>query len=252
MRELTPEQIQITVAAFLTAQRHMNNAIKELRKMTEAIKSINGGKSGCFNPFDERGGDLSMSRLTDQDIVNYRGNLEKGCWRLLLRNTGIMDSVTETDYKRIESKINTGEMGTVSEENIAGVLRKLKNDEGSYVKNVAKEAFRYFSPDPVNKAPIRQKTVKNCGSYGSITFSSYHSPVWEVLEKALFLLDHQPFPEKYGDTLVGQMSDAVQHHQMDFECPYFQARFYEKSLTAHLTFTRMDLIDTINEIGRAA
>ena len=48
------------------------------------------------------------------------------------------------------------------------------------------------------------------------------------------------------------MNEAVQRHQLEFECPYFRAKFYEKSKTAHLTFTRMDLIDAINEIGRAA
>ena len=119
------------------------------------------------------------------------------------------------------------------------------------MKNVAREAFRYFSPNYAKKEPIRQRTVYSCAAYGSISFSSCYTPAWELLEKALLLLDRKPLPD-YSDSLVCRMNEAVQRHQQEFECPYFRAKFYEKSKTAHLTFTRMDLIDTINEIGRAA
>ena len=252
MKEITSDQIQTAQKAFVAAQEHMNNAIRELRLMTTVINIVNAKEIHYFSPFGNRGGELNLSQLSDKDMEIYRKNLETGCWRMLIWRSGIMESATKDDREQIEKEIANGSFGAFSEENICKVLQKLKGDEGTYVKNVAKEAFRYFSPDPMNKAPIRQKTVKSCGSYGSISFANYTTPAWEVLEKALFLLDHKPLPVNYSDSLVFQMNDAVQKRQMEFECPYFRAKFYEKSLTAHLTFTRMDLINTINEIGRAA
>ena len=227
MKELTTEQIQIAAANYQLARQHMTNAVEELRKFVIAMTNVNDGKITVFNPFDER------------------------CWRLLLNNTGIMEAATWDDHRSLEDQINNGVFGAFTEESIIHVLQKLKETEGSFVKNVAREAFRYFSPNYVKKEPIRQKTVYCCAAYGSISFSSCYTPAWELLEKALLLLDRKPLPD-YSDSLVCRMNEAVQRHQLEFECPYFRAKFYEKSKTAHLTFTRMDLIDAINEIGRAA
>ena len=162
-----------------------------------------------------------------------------------------MEAATRDDRCSLEEQINNGTFGAFTEESIIHVLQELKETEGSFVKNVVREAFRYFSPNYARKEPIRQKTVYCCAAYGSISFSSCYTPAWGLLEKALLLLDRKPLPD-YSDSLVCRMNEAVQRHQLEFECPYFRAKFYEKSKTAHLTFTRMDLIDTINEIGRAA
>lgn len=162
-----------------------------------------------------------------------------------------MEAATRDDRRSLEEQINNGVFGTFSEENIIHVLQKMKEAEGSFVKNVAREAFRYFSPNYTRKEPIRQRTVYSCAAYGSISFSSCYTPAWELLEKALLLLDRKPLPD-YSESLICRMNEAVQRHQREFECPYFRAKFYEKSKTAHLTFTRMGLIDAINEIGRAA
>ena len=86
-------------------------------------------------------------------------------------------------------------------------------------------------------------------SYGSISFSG---DKWQMLGKILLLLDNKPLPERYDDHLEQQMNKALRNGIMEFECPYFKAKFYEKSCTAHLTFTRMDLIETINKIGMEA
>lgn len=251
MKEITTEQIRTAQEAFVAAQEHMSNAIKELRQMAAGIDVVNAKDPHYFSPFGDRGGELSLSQLSDKDLDRYRKNLEKGCWKMLIWRSGIMESATRNDREQIEKEITNGTFGAFTEENITGVLQRLKGNEGVYVENIAKEAFRYFSSDSRNNAPIRQKTVKQCSSYGSLSFSNYITPAWEVLEKALLLLDHKPLPQ-YSDSLVARMNAAVQNHQSEFECPYFRAKFYEKSLTAHLTFVRMDLIDQINKIGRAA
>ena len=251
MKELTTEQLQIAAANYRLARRHMTNAVEELRKFVIAMTNVNDGKVTVFNPFDERRGGLNLNNLNDRDLADYRERLKKGCWRLLLGNTGIMEAATRDDRRSLEEQINNGVFGAFSEENIIYVLQKLKETEGSFVKNVAREAFRYFSPNHARKEPIRQRTVYSCAAYGSISFSSCYTPAWELLEKALLLLDRKPLPD-YSESLICRMNEAVQRHPREFECPYFRAKFYEKSKTAHLTFTRMGLIDTINEIGRAA
>ena len=56
-------------------------------------------------------------------------------------------------------------------------------------------------------------------------------------------------PQDYKESLIHQMSEACDCGN-SFVCPYFNAKFYHKSGTVHLTFTRMDLIEKINEVGR--
>lgn len=248
MKELTFDQIRITTNAYMSAQEHLSNAIKELRQMVTDINIVNAKEIRYFSPFGNRGGELNLSQISDKDLEIYRKNLEFGCWKMLIWRSGIMASATEDDRERTEKEIANGSFGAFTEENITKVLQKLKDNENSFIRNIVKEAFRYFSPDPRNKAPIRQKTVEKSGLYGSLSFSS----AWTILGKALLLLDGKPVPENYGDSLAARMNDAVQKRQMEFECPYFRAKFYEKSLTVHLSFTRMDLINIINEIGRTA
>lgn len=95
---------------------------------------------------------------------------------MLLNNTGIMEAATRDDRCSLEERINNGTFGAFTEESIIHVLQKLKETEGSFVKNVAREAFRYFSPNYARKEPIRQRTVYSCAAYGSISFSSCYTP----------------------------------------------------------------------------
>ncbi len=250
MQQFTSEQIATNTTAYLMARQHMTNAIEELRKMVDAVSIVTGRENKTFSPFGDHGGELRLFMLSAADLEKYQQNLERGCWRLLVWKSGVMDGATEDDRRRIEQEIHNGRFGVFNEENIRKVLLQLKDQEGDLVKDVAKEVFRHFSPNPICKEPIRQKTVHGCGAWGSLSFSSCHSPAWELLQKALYLLDHKKTPEQYCETIVGQMTDAVQKGRLEYECPYFRAKFYEKSLTAHLTFLRMDIINAINSIGR--
>lgn len=252
MQQFTNEQIAANATAYMMARQHMTNAIEELRQMIDSVSIVTGRENKTFSPFGDHGGELRLFMLADSDLDKYRQNLERGCWRLLVYKSGVMEGATEDDRRKIEQEIHSGKFGAFNEENIGKVMAQLKNQEGELVKNVAKEAFRHFSPNPVRKEPIKQRTVHSCGAWGSLSFSSCHSSAWEVLQKALYLLDHKETPEQYSETIVGQMTEAVQKGRLEFECPYFRAKFYEKSLTAHLTFIRMDLVNLINEIGRAA
>ena len=155
MKELTTEQIQIAAANYRLARQHMTNAVEELRKFVIAMTNVNDGKVTGFNPFDERRGGLNLNNLDDRDLADYRERLEKGCWHLLLNNTGIMEAATRDDRCSLEEQINSGVFGAFTEASIIRALRKLKETEGSFVKNVVREAFRYFSPNYAKKEPIR-------------------------------------------------------------------------------------------------
>ncbi len=251
MNPLTTEQASIAANAFCEAQVHLGNAIAELRKMVSAMEIVEQRKNDFFSPFGNLG-DLSLSQIDDKNLADYRKNLKAGCWKKVIWQSGIMKAITEDDRRKIEQAVYDGTFGAFTSENIVKAMESLKTNEKYCIQHLAAEAFRHFSPNYAKREPIRQRAVKYCGSYGSITFSSYGSPCWDILEKTLVSLDHKSMPEQYGDTIVAQMNEAAQRHLPDFERPYFKAKFYEKSLTAHLTFTRMDIINIINEIGKAA
>lgn len=250
IKELTPEQAAVAAEAFNEARTHLANAIAELRKMVSAIETVEQKKNSFFSPFGDRG-DLRLSQIDDRNLADYQKNLENICWKTVIWQSGIMNAITKDDRCKIEKAVYDGTFGAFTSENIAKTMESLKTNEKHCIQHLAMEAFRHFSPDYARREPIRQRTVKHCGSYGSISFAGYNSPCWEILEKTLLSLDHKPMPEQ-SDTIVARLGDTVREHRLEFECPYFKAKIYEKSLTAHLTFTRMDLINLINEIGKAA
>ena len=115
MKELTTEQIQIATANYRLARQHMTNAVEELRKFVIAMTNVNNGKITGFNPFDEHRGGLNLNNLDDRDLADYRRRLEKGCWHLLLGNTGIMEAATRDDRRSLEEQINNGTFGAFTE-----------------------------------------------------------------------------------------------------------------------------------------
>ena len=131
MKELTTEQIQIAAANYRLARQHMTNAVEELRKFVIAMTNVNNGKITVFNPFDERRGGLNLNNLDDRDLADYRERLEKGCWHLLLNNTGIMEAATRDDRCSLEEQINSGVFGAFTEESIIRALRKLKEPKAA-------------------------------------------------------------------------------------------------------------------------
>lgn len=251
MKEITTEKIQHIAASYQKAKQKLTSVIEEMRELNNAITEINGAPISYLNLFGKQNNsDLRLTDLSDADLERYQINLETKCWRLLLNQTDIMSKVTQDDMDKIIQDVENRKLGDFTEKNIIRALTDLKDREGCYIANIAREVFRFFSPNYRQKEPIPRKIVENCSNYGSISFSSYNSPKWELLGKALLLLDYKPLPEQYNDHLEQQMNQAVQKGKMEFECPYFKAKFYTKSGTAHLTFTRMDLIETINKIGR--
>ncbi len=252
MKEITSERIRQIAESYRNASKKLTSAIGELRQLKAELTEINSGEVSYFDLFGKRDSGLRLPDLSESDLARYQINLEIGCWRLLISQTGILSKATEDDRNKILQDIENRKLREFTEENIAITLAKLKNQEADCIRNLAKEVFKYFSPNYYQKEPIPRKFVGACSSYGAINFSSCYSPKWEILGKALLILDHQPLPTQYSEHLEQQMNKAVEKGETEFECPYFKAKFYHKSGTAHLTFTRMDLIETINKIGMEA
>ncbi len=252
MKEINSERIRKIAESYRSASEKLTSAIGELRQLKTELAEINNGEVSFFDLFGKRDSGLRLSDLSPANLVTYRVNLENGCWRLLVNQTDILSKATEDDRNKILQDIENRKWGEFTEENIAITLANLKNQEAACIRNLAREVFKYFSPNYRQKEPIPRKIVGACSSYGAINFSSCYSPKWEILGKALLILDHQPLPTQYSEHLEQQMNKAVEKGETEFECPYFKAKFYHKSGTAHLTFSRMDLINIINKIGMEA
>ncbi len=249
MNEINSERIRKIAESYRSASEKLTSAIEELRQLKTELAEINNGEVSFFDLFGKRDSGLRLSDLSPANLVTYRVNLENGCWQLLVNQTGILSKATEDDRNKILQDIENRKWGEFTEENIAITLANLKNQEAACIRNLAREVFKYFSPNHHLKEPILRKIKAHCYAYGSISFSG---DKWQMLGKILLLLDNKPLPERYDDHLEQQMNQTVRNGIMEFECPYFKAKFYEKSCTAHLTFTRMDLIETINKIGMEA
>ena len=242
----TKEDAQIIADAYLNARTHLINAVHEMRSMIEEVAKINPESSNYYTPFNERS--ISILRnISDKDLNEYLQNHCIRCWHMLINQTGLTDMMTREDRTRYENYITEGHLGHLTAENILEAVQNLKKNQIISMKHMVEDVFRFFSPHYASRASIPAKVIKNCSSYGRISFSDNNR--WNYLEKSLWFLDNKDMPQDYKESLIHQMSEACDYGN-SFECPYFNAKFYHKSGTVHLTFKRMDLIEKINEVGR--
>ena len=143
MNEITTERIRQIAASYRNAKQKLTSAIEELRQLKTELAEINGDEVSYFDLFGKRDSGLRLSDLSPANLVTYRINLENGCWRLLVNQTGILSKATEDDRNKILQDIETRKLGEFTEENIARTLENLKNQEATCIRNLAREVFQY-------------------------------------------------------------------------------------------------------------
>ena len=183
-------------------------------------------------------------------------------WRYLLRQLGLDAYMTETRQKELQTQLERGELPPLTVDNVLSTLQGLTSQVGTLLEESVREVFEWLRPyhhygvgalKTNEKYRVGPKVILGytveAGYPTGLRLKYQRQRNLHALGNVLSLLDGQGV-QRYPHDLVTQVQDALKdrHYGEVFTVPYLSGRGY-KNGHLHVTFTRLDLIDRLNQIG---
>jgi hypothetical protein len=187
-----------------------------------------------------------ICRYADQDI-----------WSRLMNDTGMFTLMSEAQRKEWDRQLYSDDCPEISLENVLATFRQLHAAKGATFEQGVIDVFRNLSWDYKTNNPrflgrriiIDGVLEHQRGRYFSVR--TYAQSRINDLARPLWLLDGKNVPDFRVSEGV-QLSDFIRQGGADsvgevLTCEYFTVRAFKKG-SAHITFTRPDLVERVNDI----
>ena len=240
------------VAAFLEAIRLLRDAQKLIFEasgrgwisgMTEIIeRSLSADCSTTREAALKR----SICRYADRDI-----------WTRLMNDTGMFTLMSEAQRKEWDTQLYSDDCPEITLDNVIATFRALNASKGETFEQGVIDVFRNLSWDYKTHNPclLGKKIIidgvldNHRGLYFSVR--TYAQNRIDDLARPFWLLDGKTIPDNRvseGANLSAFISQGGAASVGEvFSCEYFTVRTYKKG-SAHVTFTRPDLVEKVNDI----
>lgn len=240
------------VTTFLEAIERLREAQKMLFEasgregisgMTEIIeRSLSSDRSATREAALKR----SVFRYADRDI-----------WTRLMNDTGMFTLMSEAQRKEWDVQLYSDNCPEITLDNVIATFRQLNASKGETFEQGVIDVFRNLSwdykthnPCLLGKRIIIDGVLDNHrGLYFSVR--TYAQNRIDDLARPFWILDGKNVPDNRiseGANLSAFISQGGAASVGEvFTCEYFTVRAYKKG-SAHITFTRPDLVDRINDI----
>lgn len=240
------------VAAFMEAIALIRDAQKLLFEasgrgwisgMTEIIeRSLSADRSATREAALKR----SVCRYADRDI-----------WQRLMNDTGMFTLMSEAQRKAWDKQLYSEDCPEITLDNVIATFRALNASKGATFEQGVIDVFRnlswdYKSHNPclLGKRIIIDGVLDNHrGLYFSVR--TYAQNRIDDLARPFWILDGKTIPDNRvseGANLSAFISQGGAASVGEvFTCEYFTIRAYKKG-SAHVTFTRPDLVEKVNDI----
>ena len=240
------------VTAFMEAIERLREAQKMLFEasgrgwisgMTEIIeRSLSSDRSATREAALKR----SVFRYADRDI-----------WTRLMNDTGMFTLMSEAQRKEWDVQLYSDNCPEITLDNVIATFRQLNASKGETFEQGVIDVFRNLSwdykthnPCLLGKRIIIDGVLDNHrGLYFSVR--TYARNRINDLARPFWILDGKNVPDfrvSEGANLDAFISQGGAASVGEvFTCEYFTVRAYKKG-SAHITFTRPDLVDRINDI----
>lgn len=240
------------VTAFLEAIERLREAQKMLFEaagrgwisgMTEIIeRSLSADRSATREAALKR----SVCCYADRDI-----------WTRLMNDTGMFTLMSEAQRKEWEAQLYSADCPEITLDNVIATFRQLNASKGATFEQGVIDVFRNLSwdykthnPCLLGKRIIIDGVLDNHrGLYFSVR--TYAQNRIDDLARPFWILDGKNVPDNRiseGANLSAFISQGGAASVGEvFVCEYFTIRTYKKG-SAHITFTRPDLVEKVNDI----
>lgn len=240
------------VMAFLEAIEKLREAQKMLYEasgrgwisgMTDIIeRSLSADRSATREAALKR----SVFRYADRDI-----------WTRLMNDTGMFTLMSEMQRKEWDKQLYSDNCPEITLDNVSATFRQLNASKGATFEQGVFDVFRNLSwdyrtnnPCLLGKRIIIDGVLDNHrGMYYSVR--TYAQNRIDDLARPFWILDGKNVPDNRiseGVNLSAFISQGGAASVGEvFTCEYFTVRAYKKG-SAHITFTRPELVERINDI----
>lgn len=231
-------------------------ALQEAQKLLAAA----AGRDGFSGMAQLVESGLRGSRSAKGDEAIRRSiclHADRDIWQRLMEDTGMLTLMSAAQKKQWSTDLYSDNCPEISLDNVLATFRQLNASKAETFEQGVIDVFRNLSwdyrtnnPRYLGKRIIIDGVLDNYqGKWYSVR--SYGQDRINDLARPFWLLDGKTVPDFRVSEGV-QLSDFIQQGGVSsvgelLTCDYFTLRVFKKG-SAHITFTRPDLVDRVNDI----
>lgn len=252
------------LAARQRAVRLIEEAHAKLLEAEEALREPRDGMSGEAGDGDPFYARVALAfRKWGREVDFFEDGapgvmegVDKQLWRHLLGASGLTTLMDAEARTRIWDAIEKGEVPELNEANIKATFARLYDEREEMFDRGVLNVFKRRSWDYQTNVPVKfgkRLIVDYFFSMGSLSYERCLE--LDDLVRVFRVLDDKPIPDR-DQGIQNQIREKCGEQRGGYrfvpnrgECDleYFHVRWFKKG-TAHLTFTRPDLVDEMNKI----
>ncbi|HGB0711045.1 TPA: DUF4942 domain-containing protein [Salmonella enterica subsp. enterica serovar Typhimurium] len=231
-------------------------ALQEAQKLLAAAAGCDG-VSGMAQ-LVESGLRGSLSAKGDEAIRrSICLHADRDIWQRLMEDTGMLTLMSAAQKKQWSTDLYSDNYPEISLDNVLATFRQLNTSKAETFEQGVIDVFRNLSwdyktnnPRYLGKRIIIDGVLDNYqGKWYSVR--SYGQERINDLARTFWLLDGKTVPD-FRVSEGAQLSNFIQQGGVNsvgelLTCDYFTLRVFKKG-SAHITFTRPDLVDRVNDI----
>lgn len=203
---------------------------------------------------------LSLSDRSAFTTERYMKEVDIAAWSLLMRESGLKSFLDAETRKKWRDAIERRDVPELTPETIKATFAQLYDERGKMFERGVIEVFRNLSWSYKTNQPVKfgkkliMEFVVERSNYGrDLYLYGVHHRAADRLDdliRVLSILDGKPEPDHRNGAYAKLMAAGWMKNDSDvdlYEFDYFTLKGYRNG-NAHLTFTRLDLVDKLNRI----
>jgi hypothetical protein len=238
------------IATFMQGMNLIHQAQKQL--------SDASGKD-CFYGLTEIVTCISSSYTSGEEATiqrRIRRLADRAVWQRLMDETGMLTLMSTKQREAWDKSLYSDDCPEISLDNVLATFKNLNANKAKTFEQGVIDVFRTLSWDYKTNNPccLGKKIILNgiievnAGKYCSLRSSGQERI--NDLARPFWLLDGKNVPDfrvSEGAQFRDFIREGIKQVGELFACDYFTIRAFKKG-TAHITFTRPELVDQINDI----
>ncbi|HAT3904168.1 TPA: DUF4942 domain-containing protein [Citrobacter koseri] len=246
--------IERVVTGRDSALKQIEQLIEQLDAISQLTSEIGGGTAQDWAMKSGHRYDSWLTDKADKAMPAVTRNIDSSIWRDLMLKSGMMVLMDAEARDQWHKNLEEGDLPAISEANILSTFEQLHLNKMEVFERGIINVFKGLSWDYKTNSPCsfgKKIIINNLVTYNRWGFSlnwGWRRDQLADLERMLFLLDGKPIPDNRGDISTRLMEHIRDNPAKDvYEDEFFSIRYYQKG-TVHLTFKRLNLIKSMNDI----
>lgn len=181
-------------------------------------------------------------------------------WKYACEKLQLYNLMSQEKRKEFDKQLNDDALPEFTAENVHSTFQRLIDNIGSILEETIFEAFEICRPHHSGYKTNTEYAVKKRiilewmidtyvyrGKRNHPSLDHGNEQKLRILDNAFSLMDGKG-PVKYPGDSITTLKEALSSRQQECETAYFKYRWHLNG-TLHVTFKRMDLVKTMNEVG---